>query len=454
MSKPIVAVVGRPNVGKSTLFNKLTGKRIAIVEDTPGVTRDRIYGDAEWLEYSFTLIDTGGIEPVKDDIISVQMRRQAQLAIDTADVILFLTDGREGITSADSDVADMLRRCKKPIVLAVNKVDHPKFEDVVYDFYALGIGEPMTISAEQGLGLGDLLDAIVAHFPKHDAEEEGEAVRIAFAGKPNVGKSSLVNKLLGQERTIVSDIPGTTRDAIDSPFEVDGESYILVDTAGIRRKRAIEDESVERYSVIRSLGAIRRADVVLIVIDASSGMSEQDVKIAGYAHEEGKASAIIVNKWDLIEKDTHTIEIFKKKLKADLSFMDYVPMLFISAKTGQRVNKIMDLVRLVYEQNCRRISTGVLNDIVNEAISVNEPPTDNGRRLKIYYATQVSTKPPTFVLFVNDADLMHFSYKRYLENYLRKSFGLDATPIRIIARTRESEKAQSEVRGKKENQQE
>lgn len=454
MSKPIVAVVGRPNVGKSTLFNKLTGKRIAIVEDTPGVTRDRIYGDAEWLDYSFTLIDTGGIEPVKDDIISVQMRRQAQLAIDTADVILFLTDGREGITSADSDVADMLRRCKKPIVLAVNKVDHPKFEDVVYDFYALGIGEPMTISAEQGLGLGDLLDAIVAHFPKHDAEEEGEAVRIAFAGKPNVGKSSLVNKLLGQERTIVSDIPGTTRDAIDSPFEVDGESYILVDTAGIRRKRAIEDESVERYSVIRSLGAIRRADVVLIVIDASSGMSEQDVKIAGYAHEEGKASAIIVNKWDLIEKDTHTIEIFKKKLKADLAFMDYVPMLFISAKTGQRVNKIMDLVRLVYEQNCRRISTGVLNDIVNEAISVNEPPTDNGRRLKIYYATQVSTKPPTFVLFVNDADLMHFSYKRYLENYLRKSFGLDATPIRIIARTRESEKAQSEVRGKKENQQE
>lgn len=454
MSKPIVAVVGRPNVGKSTLFNKLTGKRIAIVEDTPGVTRDRIYGDAEWLDYSFTLIDTGGIEPVKDDIISVQMRRQAQLAIDTADVILFLTDGREGITSADSDVADMLRRCKKPIVLAVNKVDHPKFEDVVYDFYALGIGEPMTISAEQGLGLGDLLDAIVAHFPKHDAEEEGEAVRIAFAGKPNVGKSSLVNKLLGQERTIVSDIPGTTRDAIDSPFEVDGESYILVDTAGIRRKRAIEDESVERYSVIRSLGAIRRADVVLIVIDASSGMSEQDVKIAGYAHEEGKASAIIVNKWDLIEKDTHTIEIFKKKLKADLSFMDYVPMLFISAKTGQRVNKIMDLVRLVYEQNCRRISTGVLNDIVNEAISVNEPPTDNGRRLKIYYATQVSTKPPTFVLFVNDADLMHFSYKRYLENYLRKSFGLDATPIRIIPRTRESEKAQSEVRGKKENQQE
>lgn len=454
MSKPIVAVVGRPNVGKSTLFNKLTGKRIAIVEDTPGVTRDRIYGDAEWLDYSFTLIDTGGIEPVKDDIISVQMRRQAQLAIDTADVILFLTDGREGITSADSDVADMLRRCKKPIVLAVNKVDHPKFEDVVCDFYALGIGEPMTISAEQGLGLGDLLDAIVAHFPKHDAEEEGEAVRIAFAGKPNVGKSSLVNKLLGQERTIVSDIPGTTRDAIDSPFEVDGESYILVDTAGIRRKRAIEDESVERYSVIRSLGAIRRADVVLIVIDASSGMSEQDVKIAGYAHEEGKASAIIVNKWDLIEKDTHTIEIFKKKLKADLSFMDYVPMLFISAKTGQRVNKIMDLVRLVYEQNCRRISTGVLNDIVNEAISVNEPPTDNGRRLKIYYATQVSTKPPTFVLFVNDADLMHFSYKRYLENYLRKSFGLDATPIRIIARTRESEKAQSEVRGKKDNQQE
>lgn len=437
MSKPLVAVVGRPNVGKSTFFNRIVGKRIAIVEDTPGVTRDRIYGDASWLSHEFTLVDTGGIEPVKDDIISTQMRRQAQLAIDTADVIIFLVDGREGITASDEDVADMLRRSKKPVVLGVNKVDHPKFEDAVYDFYGLGIGNPITISGEQGLGLGDLLDEVVSFFPENESDSEiPDATRIAIVGKPNVGKSSLVNALLGYERTIVSEIAGTTRDAVDTPFAHEGQPYVLVDTAGIRRKRAIDDATIERYSVIRSLGAIRRADVALIVLDANEGMSEQDVRIAGYVHEEGKASVVIVNKWDLIEKDTHTMNQFKKKLYADLAFMDYVPILFISAKTGQRVNKILSMVRHAYEQNCMRVSTGTLNDIINEAITITEPPSDKGRRLKIYYGTQVSIKPPTFVLFVNDPELMHFSYKRYLENYLRKSFDLTATPIRLIIRQR------------------
>ena len=436
MSKPLVAVVGRPNVGKSTFFNKIIGKRIAIVEDTPGVTRDRIYGDAEWLDYHFTLVDTGGIEPMKEDIISTQMRRQAELAIETADVIIFMVDGREGITAADEDVAEMLRRSGKPIVLAVNKVDHPKFEDTAYDFYALGIGNPITISAEQGLGLGDLLDEVVAYFPKYDKEYESDAINIAIVGKPNVGKSSLVNALLGYERTIVSNISGTTRDAIDTPFTWNDNDFVLVDTAGIRRKRAIEDETIERYSVIRSLGAIRRADVVLIVIDAAEGMSEQDVRIAGYVHEEGKASVVIVNKWDIIEKDTHTMNEFKKKLYSDLAFMSYVPMLFISAKTGQRVNKVLEMAKYAYDQNSMRISTGTLNDVISEAITVTEPPSDKGRRLKIYYATQFATNPPTFALVVNDPNIMHFSYQRYLENYLRKSFGLDATPIRLKVRQR------------------
>ena len=434
MAKPLVAVVGRPNVGKSTLFNKLVGRRVAIVEDTPGVTRDRIYCDAEWLNHKFTLIDTGGIEPVKEDVISVQMRRQAQLAIDMADVILFVTDGREGITSADEDVADMLRKSSKPIVLVVNKVDTAKFEDSVYDFYSLGIGTPMAISGEQGLGLGDMLDEIVSHFPKTEHEDDEQAIGIAVVGRPNVGKSSLVNALLGRERTIVSNIPGTTRDAIDSPFRFGDKDYILVDTAGIRRKRSIEDESIERYSVIRSLAAIRRCDIALIVVDAEQGLSEQDVRIAGYVHEEGKASVLVVNKWDLIEKDTHTMNEFKKKLAVDLAFMDYVPMIFISALTGQRVNKVMEVANEAYRQNCARISTGTLNDIIAEAISVTEPPSDKGRRLRIYYGTQPSTNPPTFVLFVNDPDLMHFSYKRYLENFFRKSFGLTQTPIRLNVR--------------------
>ncbi|HOS19359.1 MAG TPA: ribosome biogenesis GTPase Der [Clostridia bacterium] len=439
MAKPLVAIVGRPNVGKSTFFNRIIGKRVAIVEDTPGVTRDRIYGDAEWLDYHFTLIDTGGIEPMKEDIISQQMRRQAELAIETADVIVFLVDGREGLTASDLEVADLLRRSKKPIVLGVNKVDHPKYADAEYEFYELGIGKPVIISSEQGLGLGDLLDEVVRYFPRMGAGENPDVTNVAVVGRPNVGKSSLVNALLGSERTIVSDIPGTTRDSIDSPFRWNGKDYVLVDTAGIRRKRAIEDESIERYSVIRSLGAIRRADVALIVVDAKLGLSEQDVKIAGYVHEEGKAGVLIVNKWDLIEKDTHTMNEFKKKLAVDLAFMDYVPMLFISALTGQRVGKVMEYADMVYEQNCRRVSTGTLNDIVAEAVSVTEPPSDRGRRLRIYYATQVSVKPPTFVLFVNDPELMHFSYKRYLENYFRKSFGLDATPMRLIVRAKTKE---------------
>ena len=428
--------MGRPNVGKSTLFNKIVGKRIAIVEDTRGVTRDRIYADAEWLNYKFTLIDTGGIEPESEDIIAKQMRRQAELAIETANVIIFIVDGRAGITAADEEVADMLRRCKKPIVLVVNKVDHPKFEESIYDFYSLGIGTPISISAEQGLGIGDMLDEVVAGFSTMDEDEEEHSIGIAVVGRPNVGKSSLVNALLGEERTIVSNVPGTTRDAIDSPFTYGGKDYTLIDTAGIRRKRSIEDETVERYSVIRSLAAIRRCDIALIVVDAERGLSEQDVRIAGYVHEEGKASVLVVNKWDTIEKDTYTVEKFKKEMLADLAFMSYVPMLFISAKTGQRVQKVMEMASFAYEQNSIRITTGKLNDIVNEAITMNDPPVNNGRRLRVYYSTQVSTCPPTFVIFVNEPDLMHFSYRRYLENYIRKSFSITATPIRLIIRKR------------------
>ena len=438
-TKPLVALVGRPNVGKSTLFNRLIGRRVAIVEDTPGVTRDRIYGDAEWLQYAFTLIDTGGIEPASEDRIAVQMRRQAEIAVATADVIVFLVDGREGMTEADAEVAALLRRSRKPIVLAVNKVDAQKFEESAYEFYALGLGDPITISATQGLGLGDLLDAVVQDFPAAQEEEEQHRIRIAVAGKPNVGKSSLINALLGEERVIVSDVPGTTRDAIDTPFARGERLYTLVDTAGVRRKRSIEDESVERYSVIRSLAAVRRADVVLLVCDASEGLSEQDVRIAGYAHEEGKPSVLLMNKWDLVEKDTHTIERYKKDALRDLAFMSYVPMLFLSARTGQRVDRVLDLADAVYEQSCRRVPTGTLNDVVGEAVMANEPPSDKGRRLRIYYATQAAVQPPTFVIFVNDEALAHSSYRRYLENYLRKSFGLDGTPIRLFFRNRKRE---------------
>ncbi len=439
MAKPLVAIVGRPNVGKSTLFNRLVGRRVAIVEDTPGVTRDRIYGDAEWLNHKFTLIDTGGIEPANEDVIAVQMRRQAELAIETSDVILFLVDGRDGLTAADEEVATILRKSNKPVVLGVNKLDAPKFHEAVYEFYALGLGEPYILSAGQGIGLGDILDAVCAHFGEGTSDEEEGVINIAVVGKPNVGKSSLVNALLGEERVIVSDIPGTTRDAVDTPFTQDGQAYILVDTAGIRRKRAIEDESIERYSVIRSLAAVRRADVVLFVCDATEGLSEQDVKIAGFVHEEGKPGIILVNKWDLVEKDTHTMDKFQKKMEVDLNFMPYVPYLFISAKNGQRVQKVLSLVNDVYAQSIRRVPTGALNDVLNEAVSMNEPPSQNGRRLKLYYGTQVAVQPPTFVIFVNESSLVHFSYQRYLENYLRKTFGFSGTPIRIYFRNRSHE---------------
>ena len=434
MSKPLVAIVGRPNVGKSTLFNRLVGRKVAIVEDTPGVTRDRIYGDAEWLSHSFTVIDTGGIEPASEDKIAVQMRRQAEIAIDTCDVIVFLVDGREGMTSADEEVASMLRKSNKPVILGVNKLDAPKYNDGIYEFYTLGLGEPIIVSSGQGIGIGDLLDAVCSHFPQADETEEEQVINIAVCGRPNVGKSTLVNAILGEQRVIVSDIPGTTRDAIDTPFEQNGQKYVLVDTAGIRRKRAIEDASIERYSVIRSLAAVRRADVVLFVCDATEGLSEQDVKIAGFVHEEGKPCVVLVNKWDLVEKDTYTIETFKKDMNSELNFMPYVQYLFISAHTGQRIQKILNMVNDAFTQSTRRISTGTLNDIINEAVSMNEPPAQNGRRFRIYYSTQVAIQPPTFVLFVNDVSLSHFSYERYLENYLRKAFGFEGTPIRLYFR--------------------
>lgn len=440
MIKPLVAIVGRPNVGKSTFFNKLSGKRLSIVEDTPGVTRDRLYTDVTWLDHTFTIIDTGGIELKSDDIFYNEMLKQAEVAVETADVILFFTDGREGMLSADNDVAEYLRKRHSNIILVVNKVDGPSQEDSVYDFYSLGLGEPCAISALNMMGFGDLLDRIVENFPHNlEAEEADDTIKIAVVGKPNAGKSSLVNKLLGHERSIVSNIPGTTRDAIDTPFEADGQKYVLIDTAGIRRKKSVDDGTVERYSVIRSLDAIRRCDVALIVLDAEAGMTEQDVKIAGYVHEQGKASLVVVNKWDLIEKDTNTSEKFKKKMRTDLAFMDYVDYIFISAKTGQRTNKIVQMVNELNETASKRISTGVLNDTLSDALQLNEPPTKNGRRLKIKYAAQVAVKPPTFVLFVNDAKLMHFSYKRYLENSFREAFGFRGTPMNLILREKEKD---------------
>lgn len=435
MSKPLVAIVGRPNVGKSTLFNKICRRRIAIIEDTPGVTRDRIFQDAEWLGYQFTLVDTGGIEPDNDDIILQQMRRQAELAMEAADVILFLADAKSGLVSADYEVAEMLRRTDKPVVLAVNKVENKADKEMVYDFYNLGIGAVHEISAEQSLGLGDLLDEIVSYFDKVEEPDE-EATYIAIVGKPNVGKSSLSNKILGQPRSIVSDIAGTTRDAIDTPFYRDGKKYVITDTAGMRKKGKIERDSIERYSVIRSLAAVRRADVVITMIDAEEGITEQDVKIAGYVDDEGKPSIIAVNKWDAIEKDTYTIEKYKKEIENDLAFMTYAPQIYISAQTGQRVDKLFPMIDMCLENANRRISTGLLNDCIREAIASVEPPSSGGRRLRIYYATQVSTCPPTFVLFVNDTKLMHYSYERYLKNYLRKTFDFTGTPIRMMIRNR------------------
>ncbi|WP_186430227.1 ribosome biogenesis GTPase Der [Clostridium sp. BSD9I1] len=438
MPKPIVAIVGRPNVGKSTLFNKLAGRRIAIVEDTPGVTRDRIYAEAEWLKYNFTMIDTGGIEPESDDVIISQMRRQAQIAIETADVIVFLVDGKSGITPADYEVSQMLRKSKKPIVLVVNKVDRIAEEDNAYEFYNLGIGEPIAISASQGLGLGDMLDRVVEHFDSIIGEnEEDEYVRIAFVGKPNVGKSSLVNKILGEERNIVSDIPGTTRDAIDSVIETEEGKFILVDTAGIRRRSKIKDE-IERYSVVRTYAALERADVCILMIDAEDGISEQDQRIIGYAHEMSKAIMVIVNKWDLIEKETNTMIEFKKGLQHELAFMSYAPYLFISAKTGQRVHKVLEMAKMCYDNYNKRVKTGVLNDVISRAVTMQEPPIVGITRMKIYYATQTGVKPPTFIFFVNNPNALHFSYSRYLENQLRDSFDFSGTGIKMEFRERKS----------------
>ena len=436
MAKPLVAIVGRPNVGKSTFFNKVAGKKISIVENTPGVTRDRLYADAEWCGKPFTLIDTGGIELKSSDEMWQHIKKQADVAIDTADVIIFFCDAKTGLTAADYDVATMLRRSGKPIVLAVNKLDNYR-EDVLFDFYELGLGQPIGISAEQAKGIGDLLDEVCLNFPRAETEEE-EGLKIAIVGKPNAGKSRLTNALLGYDRTIVSDIAGTTRDAVDTPIEVDGKKYILIDTAGIRKKKAV-GEDIEYYSVLRSLGAIRRADVCLIVVDASEGLTEQDVKIAGYVHEQGKPSVIIMNKWDKIDKDTHTINKFEEKLKTDLAFMSYYKSVYVSAKFGQRVNKVLTLAEEVYENASKRITTGTLNDVLGDAIRATEPPTKNGRRLKIYYLTQDGVCPPTFIAFVNDGELMHFSYRRFLENTLRKSFGFEGTPIRLFVRDKEED---------------
>ncbi|MBQ1316667.1 MAG: ribosome biogenesis GTPase Der [Lachnospiraceae bacterium] len=437
MSRPIVAIVGRPNVGKSTFFNMLAGEKISIVDDTPGVTRDRIYADVEWLGKTFTLVDTGGIEIRSEDVLFQEMRMQAQMAIDTADVIIFLTDGREGLTDADGEVADLLRRSTKPIVLAVNKIDNYEKQAMdVYEFYNLGIGEPYPVSARGKSGVGDLLEAVASHFPEDkDTDEEDGIPRIAIIGKPNVGKSSIVNRLLGEKRMIVSDIPGTTRDAIDSRIRVNGKDYIFIDTAGLRRQNR-RKEALEYYSVVRALSAVERADVALLVISAKEGVTEQDAKIAGIAHDNGKGVIIAVNKWDAVEKDNDSVKDYTRKIRETLSFMPYAPIVFISAMTGQRCAKIYPLVDTVLENRERRIPTGVLNEFVAEATALTAPPTDKGKRLKIFYATQVGQGPPTFVFFVNDKELMHFSYQRYLENRIRESFDFDGTSIRFLIRER------------------
>ena len=441
MSKPVVAIVGRPNVGKSTLFNALAGEQISIVKDTPGVTRDRIYADVSWLNYNFTLIDTGGIEPDSKDIILSQMREQAEIAIATADVIMFMTDVRQGLVDSDSKVADMLRRSGKPVVLVVNKVDNfDKMMADVYEFYNLGIGDPFPISSVGKLGLGDMLDEVVSHFDESALEDAlDDRPRIAIVGKPNVGKSSIINRLSGENRVIVSDIAGTTRDAIDTEIRYNGRDYVFIDTAGLRRKNKIKEE-IERYSIIRAVTAVERADVVLVVIDATEGVTEQDAKIAGIAHERGKGIIIAVNKWDAIEKDDKTIYKHTEKIRQILSFMPYAEILFISAKTGQRTGRIFETIDVVLENNSMRVATGVLNEIMAEAVAMQQPPTDKGKRLKLYYITQAAVKPPTFVIFVNDKNLMHFSYTRYLENKIREAFGFKGTSLKFIIRERKEDK--------------
>lgn len=435
--KPIVAVVGRPNVGKSTLFNALAGQRISIVKDTPGITRDRIYADVSWLDRQFTLIDTGGIEPDSSDVILSQMREQAQIAIDTADVILFMVDVRQGLVDADSKVADMLRRSHKPILLVVNKVDnYEKYMADTYEFYNLGIGEPYPISAANQLGIGDLLDEVISYFGEgSEQDEEEDVVRVAIVGKPNVGKSSLINKLIGENRLIVSDIAGTTRDAVDTPVTYNHKEYIFIDTAGLRRKNKIKEE-LERYMIVRTVGAVERADVVILLIDAIEGVTEQDAKIAGIAHERGKAVIIAVNKWDAIEKDNKTVNRYSAKIRNILSYMPYAEITYISAVTGQRLPKLYNLIDMVHENHAMRISTGVLNEIMSEAVAMQQPPSDKGKRLRLYYITQVGVKPPTFVIFVNDKELMHFSYTRYIENQIREAFGFKGTPLKFIIRER------------------
>ena len=433
MSLPLVAVVGRPNVGKSTFFNKVVGKRLSIVEDTPGVTRDRIYAEAEWCGVHFALIDTGGIEPDSKDIILSQMREQAEVAIDTSDVILFMVDGKEGLTSADREVAEMLMRTGKKVILAVNKIDRTELPDDFYDFYELGLGEPIPISSVNMLNLGDLLDEIVASFPEGAGTEEDDSIKIAMIGKPNVGKSSLVNRILGENRVIVSPIAGTTRDSIDTPFEFDGDQYTLIDTAGIRRKSKV-NEDIERFSVIRAVAAIERCDVCMLMIDAREGVTEQDKKIAGIAHEAGKGIIILVNKWDLVEKETNTMKKYRERIAAELGFMSYAPSIFISALTGQRVDQVMGMAKVVAENRALRVPTGQLNTIITDATMMKQPPSDKGKRLKIYYVTQVGVKPPLFSFKINSRPLMHFSYSRYLENQIRNAFGFEGTSLKFVFR--------------------